>query len=164
MRFRKHRTLVMNPARLFVPLSLTALLLAALPARAEVRLPSIISDNMVLMQEVPVNVWGWAEPQEEVTVKLGDKSATGTTDFDGRWRVKLAGLQPGISGDMTVTGKNTLTIKNVAVGEVWVCSGQSNMEMVVSSSNNAEEEVKNSANPQIRMFTVSRTAKAEPQD
>src|SRR6478609_6389616 len=82
--------LFMNSSRLVLLPLLSAALLAALPARAEVRLPSIISDNMVLMQEVPVNVWGWAEPQEEVTVKLGDKSVTGTTDFDGRWRVKLA--------------------------------------------------------------------------
>jgi len=154
----------MNSSRLVLLPLLSGALLAALPARADVRLPSIISDNMVLMQEVPVNVWGWAEPQEEVTVKLGDKSATGTTDFDGKWHLKLAGLEPGLVGDMTVTGKNTLTVKNVAVGEVWVCSGQSNMEMAVGSSNNAAEEIKNSANPQIRMFTVARGAKADPQE
>ena len=154
----------MNSSRLFLPLACAAVFAATHPGRADVHVPAIISDNMVLMQEVPVNVWGSADPQEVITVKLGAKSASTTTDVDGRWRVKLEGLEPGVVGDMTIAGNNTLTIKNVAVGEVWVCSGQSNMEMSVGQSNNAAEEIKNSSNPQIRMFTVARAAKAEPQE
>ncbi len=141
-----------------------ALLLSVITARAEVRLPALISDNMVLMQEVPVNVWGWADPQEAVTVKFGAKTSTTVTGADGKWQVKLEGLSPAQSGDLTVSGKNTLTVKNVAVGEVWVCSGQSNMELPVSAVQKADEEIKLSENPQIRMFTVARAAKGEPQE
>ena len=146
-------------------LSLTAgVLLAALSARADVKLPALVSDNMVLLQDSPANVWGWAAPMEKVTVTLGAKSAEAVTDEDGKWSVKLEGLQAGVAGDLTVAGKNTLTVKNVAVGEVWVASGQSNMEMSVQGVMNAPQEIAQADFPQIRMFTVSRSPQAEPQE
>ncbi len=132
-------------------------------ARADVKLPALVSDNMVLLQETPANVWGWAAPQEAVTVKLGPKEEKAVADVDGKWSVKLKGLAPGDAGDMTITGKNTLTVKNVAVGEVWVASGQSNMEWIVSNSLNAPDEIKAANNSKIRMFTVTKNPKGEPQ-
>ncbi len=132
------------------------------PALADVKLPSIISDNMVLQQETAARVWGWAEAGEKVTVSFAGKTAETTADDKGKWAVKLAGLTAGQVGEMTVAGNNTLTIKNVVVGEVWVASGQSNMEWKVAGSKDPAEEAKAAVFPQIRMYTVQKTPKAEP--
>jgi sialate O-acetylesterase len=136
---------------------LPALLLATtLPAVADVRLPALISDHMVLLAEPAANVWGWADPGEKVTVKLGTITADTNAGADGRWSVKLRGQTPGMAGDMTITGKNTLTVKDVAVGEVWLASGQSNMEWTLAKSANAEKELAAANFPGIRVFTVAR--------
>jgi len=129
---------------------------------ADVKLPSIISDNMVLQQDTPAGVFGWAEPGEKVTVKFAGKSAATAAGADGKWNVKLDGLTAGATGELTVAGKNTLTIKNVAVGEVWVASGQSNMEFTVNRGKDAAEEIKAADFPLIRMYTVKRSPKTEP--
>jgi sialate O-acetylesterase len=143
----------------------TALLLfsaLAGSALADVTLPSIISDNMVLQQDTPATVWGTAAPGENVTVKFAGKSVGANAGNDGKWRVKLDGLTAGAAGDLIVSGKNTLTIKNVVVGEVWVASGQSNMEFQLSRAKDASEEIKAADFPLIRMYTVQRTMAAEP--
>jgi sialate O-acetylesterase len=114
---------------------------------------------MVLQQEKPANVWGWAAPGEKITVKLGGKTATTAADADGKWAIKLSELKPGAAGEMTITGKNTLTVKDVAVGEVWVCSGQSNMEFKVAGTLNAKEEI---AAADFRSSGCSRSS--EPQE
>lgn len=146
-------------------ISLSAgILLAGIAARAEVKLPALIGDNMVLMQEVPANVWGWAAPQEKVTVKLGAKTAEAVADAEGHWSVKLEGLAANPGAEMTITGQNSLTVKNVAVGEVWVASGQSNMEMQTARAMNAPQEAAAADFPDIRMFTVTKAAKGEPQN
>lgn len=145
-------------------LSASFLLVSSLAAWADVRLPALVSDNMVLLQDAKANVWGWAEPGEKVTVKLGDKSAQGTADDKGRWSVKLTELKPGVAGDLTIAGKNTLTVKNVAVGEVWIASGQSNMEFPLSKAKDAEKEVAASDLPDLRVFTVTRKGSATPLD
>ena len=144
--------------------TLAATALLALSAHADVKLPALISDNMVLMQETAANVWGWADPQEEVTVKLASKTGRATAGADGKWKVAITGLTPGLAGDMTISGKNTLTVRNVAVGEVWVCSGQSNMEFALKSAQDAATEIASSHRPEIRMFTVSKAPAAEPKD
>ena len=151
------------------PMTTTRLLLLtstllAVPAWADVRLPAIISDHMVLQQETPANIWGWADAGEKVSVKFAGKSGEATADEKGRWGVKLTGLEAGKSGDLTIAGKNTLTIKDVVVGEVWVGSGQSNMEWVVSNSMNPKEEAAAADFPMIRMFTVKKKQALEPQD
>lgn len=143
-----------------LPLSL---FLVPLALRAEVKLPALVSDNMVLQQDLPADVWGTAAPGEKVSVTLSGKSAQAVADSEGKWSVKLEGLLPGTSGDMTVAGQNTLTVKNVAVGEVWVASGQSNMEFAENRAMNAEQEAAAADFPQIRMFTVKRNAALEPQ-
>jgi len=138
--------------------------IALASARADVTLPALISDNMVL-QHPQAAVWGKADPGEQVTVKIAGTVATATADGEGHWRVKLDGLKPGFVGSMTVAGNNTLTIQNVAVGDVWVGSGQSNMDMPIGPSPagiwkplqsvlNAEQETAAANFPNIRMFTV----------
>src|SRR5690349_7028745 len=97
-------------------------------ARAEVRLPAIIGDNMVLQQGVKVRIWGNAKPGERVIVTLKDKSASAVADAQGRWQVWLEPLKAGGPLELTVKGDNVVNVKNVLVGEVWLCSGQSNME------------------------------------
>lgn len=148
------------------PLRLRALFLTSVcfagSAIADVKLPSIISDNMVLQQETPATVWGWAEAGEQVSVKFAGKTAQATADAKGKWKVKLADLKPEDKGELTVAGKNTLTIKNVIVGEVWVASGQSNMEWTVNGSKDKDEEIKAADFPLIRMYTVKKNPQAEP--
>ena len=141
-----------------------SLLLFTAAAHAAVKLPALISDNMVLQQDLPANVWGWADAGEKVSVKFGEKSAETTADAKGKWSVKLAELPSGATGDLTVAGTNTLTVKNVAVGEVWVCSGQSNMEFAVRGAMNATEEIAGANFPMIRHFTVGKSPQKEPQE
>ena len=141
-----------------------ASLLVSGGAQADVKLPALISDHMVLQQELPASVWGWAEPGEKVTIRFAGRTAETAADAGGKWRVKLNGLKAGAAGDMTITGKNELTVKDVLAGEVWVCSGQSNMEWPVSASANAQEEIAAANFPMIRMFTVQRTPHLEPQE
>lgn len=143
---------------------LTTSLFAAATASAAVRLPSLISDHMVLQAESKSNVWGWADPQEEVTVKFGDKTERATAGADGKWSVRLAGLKAGTAGDLTVKGTNELTVKDVLVGEVWVASGQSNMEWQVNGAQNKEAEIAAAKFPEVRMFNLKKAAEKQPKD
>lgn len=114
--------------------ALAALALALLPAAAaaDVKLPPVLSSHMVLQRETAVPVWGTAAPGEAVTVTFRDQTKTATADTDGKWSVKLDALKAGGPDALTVRGKNTLTLEDVLVGEVWVGSGQSNMQGTVS--------------------------------
>src|SRR4030042_1406411 len=113
------------------------------PARADIRLPSVIGDNMVLQASHAAPVWGWADPNEEIRVKLSwrDTEWTIQADEGGKWMLRVPPPEVGGPYEITLTGKNTVTIKNILVGEVWVCSGQSNMEMAVRSAAKAEQEI-----------------------
>ena len=145
----------------FLPLTVAALFpLSGL--HADVTLPPLISDNM-LLQQPNAAVWGKADPGENVTVTLGEISASATADKDGNWKVTLEGLKPGAAGTLSVKGKNTLTVQNVLVGEVWVGSGQSNMQWIVQNSQNAEQEIAAANYPEIRMFTVPNVVADSPQ-
>jgi sialate O-acetylesterase len=138
-------------------------LLVAPGARADVKLPAVIGDNMVLQQNAKLPIWGTAEPGEQVTVTIGGQKATATAGADGRWVVKLDALKAGGPHELTVTGKNNITIKNVLVGEVWVASGQSNMQWSVRASANPDKEIADAKHPKIRLFTVPRVPATEPQ-
>jgi len=129
--------------------------LAISTAQADVKLASIFGDSMVLQREMPVPVWGWADAGEEVTVALGDQSKKAQANKDGRWQVKLDALATNAKGQtLTVTGNNKIELKDVLVGEVWICSGQSNMEWGLGGSLNGQEEVAAANHPQIRLFNV----------
>jgi sialate O-acetylesterase len=137
-------------------------LLTAASAGADVKLPAIIGDNMVLQQGMKPPIWGWADPGEKVTVSLNGKEISSTADSQGRWQVKLPKMKAGGPYDVTISGKNTITLHNVLVGEVWVGSGQSNMEFGVGGANNAQQEISSAHFPQIRMFTVAKKVGTEP--
>jgi sialate O-acetylesterase len=144
--------------------SLLALaLFAAAPCRADVVLPSLFSDNMVLQQRSKINVWGKADPGESVTVQMGPDTAQTTAARDGSWSVNLDGLKSGGPYDLTVYGKNSVTIHNVAIGEVWVCGGESNMEFKLIEAQNGQLEAANGDLPEVRVFTVWHDAAKEPQ-
>jgi len=144
-------------------LFLALLLAAAPPCRADITLPALISDNMVLQQHARVNVWGRADPGESVTVQLGEETAQTIAGTDGAWAVKLAGLKSGGPYDLIVSGKNSLTVHNVAVGDVWLCGGESNMEFKVVAARNGPEEMEEGSLPMVREFVVSHNAAAQPQ-
>lgn len=149
----------------FRPLILALGLAAALaaPARADVRLPRVISDHMVLQRDAAVPIWGWADPGEGVTVTVAGQTRATKADADGTWRVKLDRLAAGGPHTLTVKGNNTVTVKDVLVGEVWLASGQSNMAWTVGRSTNFESEKEAAKHPQLRMFTVGRAPAREPQ-
>jgi sialate O-acetylesterase len=154
----------MRRTRLAVLAAMWAVLaVMATAAMADVKLPAVISDHMVLQQGMKDAIWGWADPGEKVTVKLGGQSAEATADAGGRWRVNIEPPKAGGPAKMTVAGKNTLTVDDILVGEVWVCSGQSNMEMSVRGVNNAQQEIAEAKFPKIRLFTVAKATTDEPQ-
>ncbi|MBA7622680.1 hypothetical protein ES703_30059 [subsurface metagenome] len=134
-------------------------------ALADVKLPAVISDNMVLQRDKKVSIWGWAKPGEEVMVSVSwHRMRWAVTAGDnGKWMFKMNSPKMGGPYEMTITGKNTITLKNIMVGEVWVCSGQSNMQMSVKSSANAEQEIAAADYPNIRLFTVERKVAEQPQ-
>lgn len=131
---------------------------------ADVKLPRIFSSNMVLQQGIEIPVWGWANPGERVTVSLGKSTASVRTGRDGKWKVKLPGSSYGGPYTMTVSGRNTIVFENVMIGEVWIASGQSNMEWQLSQSKNAAEEIAGASYPEIRLFQVPRAVAQVPQE
>ncbi len=144
--------------------ALLIILFFSLTTYSNVRLPLLISDNMVLQREKPITIWGWANAGEKVTVLFNKQTKSTKTDKSGKWIITLAPEQAGGPYVMTIKGKNTIVVSNILVGEVWVCSGQSNMEWPVRLTNNAETEIKDSNFPQIRHFTVQKAVSATPEE
>jgi sialate O-acetylesterase len=151
--------------RILLGISITALLAGVgLVARAEVEPNSLFSNGAVLQQGVAVPVWGAGKDGEQITVKIQDQTVS-TTVRDGRWLVRLKPMKAGGPFTMTITGDNTITITNLLVGEVWLCSGQSNMAFHLARAANAAEAIAAAGDSQLRLFTVlsgaSDTPKAE---
>jgi len=140
-------------------------LLAAVSA-ADIRLPAIIGDNMVLQAGDRTSLWGWADPNEEIRVTVSWRTVDWTIQADnaGTWVFQMTTPETGGPHEITFQGKNTITVKNILVGEVWVGSGQSNMAMTVRSSANAEQEIAGATDGQIRLFTVARKIAEKPQE
>lgn len=141
-------------------LALAAAVLAG-PATAEVKPAALFSDHMVAQSGMQVPIWGTADPGERVSVTLNGTKASAVAGIDGKWMVHLGKLKPGGPFTMTIAGKNTLTINDVLIGEVWLGSGQSNMVFNVSRKGHApyglldeEKEIAAANYPQVRMFTV----------
>lgn len=130
-----------------------------LTVRADVVLPSILSNGMVLQRETPAPVWGWADPGEEVTVEFAGQTKKVMPDRDGKWMVKLDALEASAEPrNMTISGKNKIRLENVLVGEVWIASGQSNMEWTFNQIDPTERAFAESQkdNPLVRAFHVYR--------
>jgi sialate O-acetylesterase len=133
----------------------------------EVRLPSVIGDNMVVQQKDKVAIWGWAEAGERIAVKGSWQWLFGKTvkaDEDGKWMVHIPTPKAGGPYSIHIKGENEITIKNVMSGEVWVCSGQSNMHFLVRNANDGEAEVAAADYPNIRLFQVPMLTADEPQE
>jgi sialate O-acetylesterase len=96
---------------------------------ADVKMPSVFGDSMVLQRDMPVPIWGWADKGEAITVSFNGQKKTTITDENGKWHLKLDSLKSDKTPkQMTITGNNKIVIKNILVGDVWLCSGQSNMQ------------------------------------
>jgi sialate O-acetylesterase len=144
-------------------LILILLVLSGSLLKAEIRLPAFVGDNMVLQRDARINIWGWADPGEKVTVLFRDMNITAKAGRDGKWSVAMTPLPAGGPYEMTIRGRrNTIIIKNVLIGDVWLASGQSNMEMELRNINNGSEEVEDSDYPQIRLITVKRNTAFKP--
>ncbi len=128
---------------------------------AEVKPHGLISDGMVLQRGMSVPIWGTAAEGEQVTVSFQNQEVSATAK-DGQWLVRLENLTAGGPFELTIAGQNTIQVKNVLVGEVWVCSGQSNMAMTVQGTANAQQAIADSQNPMIHLFTVPRAAADQP--
>jgi sialate O-acetylesterase len=133
----------------------------ALGIRADVRLPGLFSDNAVLQQGAPIPIWGWADDGERVTVSFRGKSVSAVAQ-NGTWRVEVPKQKAGGPFNLVVEGKNRIERKDILVGEVWVCSGQSNMEWPLNRSFQPDQDIAASANPNLRLFTVPKLRSNEP--
>ena len=148
-------------------ISLPALLLLALlplSAGAELKLPAIIGDHMVLQQKLANPVWGWDAPGTEVTVTFAGQTKNATAGPDGRWTVKLDPVPANAKPQtMSIKGTTARELKDILVGEVWICSGQSNMQMAVAGCWDADLEIATAKHPQIHLITVPNVGLQEPQ-
>jgi len=158
--------------RLFHRLAAASALLAlSTGACAAVRLPAIISDHMVLQRAANVPIWGWADAGEQVSVQLGSQSGRVTAGGDGRWRLDLDLSKAERAGTLVVKGaQNQIKVEDVLVGEVWLASGQSNMEKPLGEKQgqkptfNFEQELAAANYPEIRLFKVGRKKAQQPLD
>ncbi|OIV43785.1 sialate O-acetylesterase [Flavobacterium johnsoniae] len=136
-------------------------------AMANVTLPNIFGDNMVLQRNSEVKIWGWANPKEEIKLvsSWNNQEYKAVTNNQAKWELKIKTPEAGGPFTISIKGYNEVILKNILIGEVWLCSGQSNMEMSASwGIDNGDEEVKNAANPNIRFFTVSKSTALNPQN
>lgn len=148
-------------------LFLSLCVLVATIVKAQVRLPAVISDNMVLQQNATIKLWGWGNPPEKVfiTTSWNNKTDSVVTDGNGKWEIKIPTPAAGGPFAITIKGSNTITLKNILIGEVWVCSGQSNMEMSYYwGIPQMKEDVAKAKNSKIRFFHIPRTTAENPQE
>jgi sialate O-acetylesterase len=142
----------------------TTLTVAASPLTAAVRMPTVFTDNMMLQRDRPVRIWGWADAGESVEVRLAGATAQAKADAKGQWLVELPALKAGGNLELTVVAGNTVTLRNLIVGDIWVCSGQSNMEMTLNGCVGAEEDAKGANLPAIRRIKFNHVVSGVEQD
>jgi sialate O-acetylesterase len=133
-------------------------------AFADVRLPGFFSDNMVFQRDKSIPVWGWASANEKITATFDGEVKTTKADRTGKWQVSFSAKPAGGPFSLSVKGRNNIVLQNILVGDVWICSGQSNMEWNVLSSADPEKEIGSANFPQIRHVKIPNTASASPQN
>ena len=131
---------------------------------ANVRLPKIFNDNMVLQRDHSIPVWGWADSKEKITVRFNQQTRVVTADKSGKWKIEFSAESAGGPFQLIITAKNSIILSNILVGDVWVCSGQSNMEFHLKNSSGADNEITHANYPQIRQFEVPRVVSLQPKD
>ena len=130
----------------------------------DVTLPSVIGNNMVLQQNKPIQLWGWAEPGESVSIEINNNKEKAKTDDNGKWNITMPAMKAGGPFKMEIKGNNTIELTNVLVGEVWICSGQSNMEWSINNGIDDGDAVAAAADdPRIRFFDVPNVIGLKPQ-
>src|SRR5579872_453533 len=146
-----------------------ATLISVDQARGEVRLPRLVGDHMVLQRDSKIALWGWASPAESVRIDFHGKRVTARADQNGRWSTSLGPFPAGGPYDVVVTGKNRLVLHDVLLGDVWLASGQSNMEFPMGPGpdsdkgvTNAEQEIASAQFPQVRLFKVHHRIALQP--
>ena len=130
---------------------------------AEVRLPKIFGSHMVLQQGKPIQVWGWANPGESVTVQIGEAKQTAVANAQGEWKLSLPAMKAGGPYLMKVNGTNEIAMENIMIGEVWLCSGQSNMEMGMKMFHISPQEIAAADHPNVRLMLVENRWTERPQ-
>jgi len=134
------------------------------PLAGDVRLPGLISDNMLLQTGPATRIWGWADAGEKVSVTLQGTTVSATADQKGHWQVKVNAKPTSETVELTVAGKNTIVVKNVVVGEAWFVAGQSNVWWPVSRTDNADQEIAAAKHPKLRLFAVPVRVETQPAD
>ena len=139
-------------------------ILFSAPVKGIVRLPAIFSDHMVIQDGRPVKVWGWASPGESIEIEFAGQKLRLRANNAGKWKAEFKPVKGRGPHQMVFTGRNRLTIQDILVGEVWVCSGQSNMEWPLARSHNSSKEIAEAEFPKIRLFKIQRQASGKPQE
>ena len=133
--------------------------------QAEIKLPAVLGSHMVIQQGQPINIWGQAEPQEMITIQFGDETAKTNADAEGLWKVTLKSRKAnGSSLRMKISGTKSqeITLEDILLGEVWVCSGQSNMQWTLRQTHSPTPEIQRADYPRIRLFYVPRNTSTKP--
>jgi sialate O-acetylesterase len=136
---------------------------AIVEAKANVTLPRIFGDNMVLQRNQQIPVWGWAKPGETIVVSFNKQKKTARADKSGDWKVNLSPEAAGGPYALTIKGVNAISFSNVLVGEVWICSGQSNMEWSLQAAANAEQEIAAADFAEIRSINIPKAISGTPE-
>jgi len=139
---------------LFCIMGISSICIAAGEDPGQLRLPRLFSDNMALQSGISVPVWGWDKPGQTITVTISGQEKSTKADSNGKWMLKLDPLKAGEATEMTVKGSKEVTLKNVIVGEVWLCAGQSNMNMPIGGALGGLKEMRKANYPKIRIFAV----------
>lgn len=145
-------------------LGLVAAGLGCAAAHADVRLAGVFGDHMVLQREAPIHVWGWAAPGERVQVTLATRQRRTVAGPDGRWQLALPALRAGGPHALRVQARNRLVLQDVMVGELWLCSGQSNMEWALKNTQDGALEVAAATLPLVRHAKLAQHAALRPAD
>jgi len=136
--------------------------ISAISGNSQVRMPGIFGDHMVIQRNLPVPVWGWSSPKESITVIFNHQQKKTKADKNGNWRISLDPEREGGPFDFSIKGKNRIIFHDVLVGEVWICSGQSNMEWQLKSARNADAEINAASHPEIRHIKIPLTVGSIP--
>ena len=137
--------------------SLIVLLIVVTTSFGQVRLPRLISNGMVLQRDVPIKIWGWAAPNETISIDFINVNYQVQANSTGNWELQLQVLSAGGPYSMTLTASNSITINDILIGDVWICSGQSNMALTMSNvASTYPTDISNSTNDKIRNFNVPR--------
>ncbi|MCB8995319.1 MAG: 9-O-acetylesterase [Bacteroidales bacterium] len=143
-------------------LSLFVILFLSLPAFSNVKLPGVLTSNMVLQRNKEIKIWGWADKGEKISVEFNNKVLKAIADNKGNWMVSFPPMKEGGPYTLKIKAKNTLQLDNILIGDVWICSGQSNMEWRLINTTNSAKEIENASYPEIRLLTIPKNLQYTP--